>query len=94
MKEKRRLEFFLETHEITTISFRRGFPTTVFCRLCQTETLHLRISQAASVLKFSEFKIFRLVQDGQIHSAENAAGQLLLCGNSLSALAQNSLAEN
>ena len=88
MKEKRRLEVCWETHEITTISFKRGFSATVFCQSCNAETLCLTVSEAASVLKFSEFAIFRLVETNQIHSIETAAGFLLVCGNSLSVLAR------
>ena len=84
MKEKRRLEVVWETHEITTISFRRNRSATVYCQSCQTETLYLTVAEAASILKFSEFAIFRLVKTKQIHSTETAAGFLLVCGNSLS----------
>ena len=83
MKEKRRLEVVWETHEITTISFRRNRSATVFCQSCQTETLHLTVAEAASILKFSEFAIFRFVETNQIHSIESGAGSLLVCGDSL-----------
>ena len=83
MKEKRRLEVFWETHEITTISFKPNHSATIFCESCKTETLHLTVSEAASVLKFSEFAIFRFVETNQIHSIETAAGFLLVCGDSL-----------
>jgi len=88
MKEKRRLEVFWETHEITTISFRRNRSATIFCQSCNTETLHLTVAGAALVLRFSEFAIFRLVETNQIHSIETAAGMMLVCGNSLTALAR------
>ena len=86
MKEKRRLEVVWETREITTISFKRNYSATVFCRSCQTDTLHLTVSEAASILNYSEFAIFRFVETNRIHSIETAAGFLLVCGNSLSAL--------
>jgi hypothetical protein len=83
MKEKKRLEIVWETHEITTISFKRGASAPVLCRTCNAETLHLTVSEAASVLKFSELAVFRRVETNQIHSNETAAGTLLVCGNSL-----------
>ena len=86
MKAKKRLEVFWETHEITTISFRRGFSATIYCQSCNAETLHLSIAEAATILKFSEFAIFRFIEINQIHSIETAAGFLLVCGNSLTAL--------
>lgn len=91
MKEKRRLEVVWETREITTISFRRNHSAAVFCPSCQTDTLHLTVSEAASIAKFSEFAIFRFVETNQVHSIETAAGFLLVCGNSLSVLAQEKL---
>lgn len=83
MKEKRRLEVVWETHEITTISFRRNRSAAHFCQSCQTETLHLTVAAAATLTKFSEFAIFRLIETNQIHSIETAAGLLLVCGDSL-----------
>lgn len=85
MKEQKRLEVFWETHEITTISFKRKLSASFFCQSCRAETLHLTVSEAASITKFSEFTIFRLVEMNQVHSIETANGQLLLCSNSLPA---------
>ena len=86
MKEKKRLEVVWETREITTISFRRNRPATIYCQPCHAETLHLTVSEAAAILRFSEFAIFRLVETNQFHSTETAAGLTLVCGNSLAAL--------
>ena len=88
MKEKRHLEVLFETHEITTISFKRNHAIAVFCRLCRAKTVHLTVSEAASISNFSETAISRLVETDQIHSIEAASGWLLVCGNSLSALAK------
>jgi len=84
IKEKKRLEVLWETHEITTIRFKQNQPEmSLYCQSCQTETPHLTVREAASVLKISEFTIFRFVETNQIHSIENAAGFILICGNSL-----------
>ncbi len=87
MKEKRRVEVLLETHEVTTISFKRGFSTMAFCQPCRAETLHLSVAEAASILKFSESAIFRFTETNQVHSMETG-GMLRVCGNSLSAFGQ------
>jgi len=84
MKAKKRLEIVWETREITTISFNQNRRATVFCQSCSAETLHLTVSEAASILKFSEFAIFRFVETNQIHSIETGSGSLLICGDSLS----------
>ena len=91
MKEKRRLEVFWETREITTISFRRGFSAAGFCQSCNAETRHLTVLEAAAILKISEFAVFRLIQTGQVHSTENADRRLLLCANTLLILAEENL---
>lgn len=91
MKGKKRLEVVWETREITTISFKRNRSAMVFCRTCEIETLYLTVAEAALILKFSEFAIFRLVETNRIHSIETAAGFTLVCGNSLSALAKEEL---
>jgi hypothetical protein len=91
MKEKKRLEVFWETHEITMISFRQKRSATIYCQSCGTETLHLTIAESASITKFSESAIFRFVETNQIHSIESPAGFLLVCGNSLSALTREDI---
>ena len=84
IKEKKRLEVLWETHEITTIRFgQTQSATSFYCQSCQTETLHLTVREAVSVLKISESTIFRFVETNQIHSIEDAAGFILICGNSL-----------
>ena len=88
MKEKRRLEVHVETHEITKISFKQNYSTNAFCRSCQSETVHLTVSEAALILNFSDSAIFRLAEARQIHSVETGSGLLLICGNSLTASAQ------
>jgi hypothetical protein len=87
MKAKRRpTEITIETHEITIIRVSTRQTTTAFCRDCQANVEHFSVARAAAVLKISETSLFRLVEDGKIHSTETAAGRLLVCGNSLAAM--------
>jgi hypothetical protein len=88
MKEKKRLEFTLETHELTIVRFGRA-PKTAFCRTCLAHTPHLSVAGSVPVLGLSESAIFRLAESGQIHSRETADGRLLLCANSLADLASD-----
>ncbi|HEY0461439.1 MAG TPA: hypothetical protein VGC97_20050 [Pyrinomonadaceae bacterium] len=90
MKAKRETEITIETHEITIIRLHTYQSTTVFCRRCRARLKHFSVARAAAVLKISETAIFRLVEDGQVHSTETAAGRLLVCGNSLAALLDGS----
>ncbi len=84
MKAKKRLEIVWETREITTISFKRGFPATFFCQSCHAATRHLSVAEAAAAAKISETAVFRLAETGLIHTTETDAGALLICGDSLS----------
>ena len=83
VKEKRRLEVLLETHEITKVSFKRNDSATFFCSACQTETLHLTISEVILIFNLSEIGVLQFVAARQAHLVETAEGPLLVCGNSL-----------
>ena len=87
MKEKKRTEITLETHELTIVRFRQN-RTIAYCAVCQQQTPHFSVVQSVSVLSLSESVIFRLAESGEIHSCETANGLLRLCGNSLAALKQ------
>ena len=87
MKEKKRLEITLETHELTIVRFSRNQKTD-FCTVCRAHTPHLSVAESVPVLGLSESAIFRLAESGEIHSCETANGLLRLCGNSLAALKQ------
>lgn len=76
-------EMKLETYESTVIKIRRSQAVTAFCQKCGHEVLHLTIARAAAVLKISETEAFHLVESGQVHSWETAAGVLLVCGDSI-----------
>jgi hypothetical protein len=86
MKAKQQTEITIETHEITIIRVSSRQTATVFCFNCGKNLKHFSIARASAVSKISEAAIFRLVENGQIHSTETAAGALLVCSNSLSAV--------
>ena len=92
IKEKRHVEVYWETHEITKVSFVRNHSATVFCQTCLADTLHLSVSEAASILRLSEFAIFRFAEINQIHTNETE-GPIQICGKSLSALERDRQAE-
>ena len=87
MKAKRRTEITLETHETTIIRFRQT-NAAAYCAECQRHTSHLSVAQAVSVLSLSESAVLCLAKDKKIHSSRTADAALLLCSNSLAALAQ------
>lgn len=81
-------EIKYESHELIVIRIHRSQTATVFCALCAENVLHLSVARAAAALGVSETAIFRLVENGAVHSSETAAGALLVCGNSLTVWAQ------
>lgn len=80
MKTTRRTKIRLEKHEIKLIRF--GQKTMFFCESCKRETKHFTIAQIAAMLGVSEKKVFRLAENGQIHSTETEEGQLFICADS------------
>lgn len=81
-------EMKLETIESTVIRIRRSQAVSAFCQKCEAEVLHLTITRAAAVLQISETEAFHLVENEKVHSWETAAGVLLVCGNSISAISE------
>ena len=87
METKQRTEITIETHETTIIRVSSHQTATAFCEICRTTHKHFSVRRVAAILRLSETAIFRLVEDGRVHSTETAAGALLVCSNSLLALA-------
>ena len=83
MKFKRRTEIMIETHETTIIRFGTRQTAAAFCDVCRETLPHFSARRAAVVLRLSEFAVFKLAESGQIHSTENARGELFICGNSI-----------
>lgn len=86
-------EMRLETHELTVIRIRRSQAVSAFCQKCNAEVLHLTVARAAVVLRISETAVFHLAEGDSVHSLENEAGALLICGNSVSALTKRNFTE-
>src|SRR5438128_7477565 len=82
---KHRTEITIETHETTIIRVSTRQTANAFCEICRTTHKHFSVRRAAAILRLSETAIFRLVEDRQVHSTENAAGALFVCINSLPA---------
>ncbi|HEV8593832.1 MAG TPA: hypothetical protein VGQ55_17140 [Pyrinomonadaceae bacterium] len=83
MKTKRSMEITVETRAVTVIRINRRQTVTIFCDICRKPISHFSVFHAAAAMRLSETAIFRLAENGQVHSTENAAGSLLICGNSL-----------
>jgi hypothetical protein len=78
----------VETRAVTVIRINRRQTVTIFCDICQKPIPHFSVFHAAAAMKLSETAIFRLAERGLVHSTENVAGSLLICGDSLAALAK------
>jgi len=53
----------------------------VFCRDCEAQNPHFPVIQIAALLGISEKSLFRLVENGTLHSVETLEGWLLICGS-------------
>ena len=58
----------------------------LFCAGCDRPSEMLPISQAAVEAEISTKKLFRLSEDGLVHSVETETGQMLICRQSLNEL--------
>ena len=94
METKRRTEIKIETHETTIIRVRTRQTANAFCELCRERLPHFSVRRAAAVLRLSETAVFKLAESGQIHSTENARGELFICGISITKAADEINREN
>ena len=72
-----------------TVVYSRRKTKIARCEQCAAKTVMLALNEAAAVLRIPAREIFRLAECGQMHSTETDEGLLMLCGNSLAALAKN-----
>ncbi|MEW6129078.1 MAG: hypothetical protein AB1757_18715 [Acidobacteriota bacterium] len=84
MKKTRRAKITIEKERLWLIS-RRPSPG-IRCQLCQVEVKMVDLQEAAAIAKASQRELFRRVENGSLHFAENADGTLLIC---LASLRQN-----
>jgi hypothetical protein len=61
-------------------------PAILFCTGCDLPSEMLPISEAAAEAEISMKKLFRLSEDGLVHSVETDSGQMLICRQSLNEL--------
>ena len=88
MNAKLRTEVTIETHAVTIIRVSRRESVAAFCEICRLSVPHFSVLHSAAALQLSEAAVFQLIQNGEMHSMENATGALLICGGSLSDLAK------
>lgn len=82
---KRKTEITLETEELVSIKAPRSFNR--FCELCDHWVEMLTAETAAGLSGLSQGRIFRLIENGEIHFIE--AQRVFVCLNSLRELGGN-----
>jgi excisionase family DNA binding protein len=56
----------------------------IWCVICDEEVRMIQAEKAATVCRCSRRKIYRWVEEGQLHFIEMPGGDVLVCGRSLS----------
>jgi hypothetical protein len=79
---KRRTEITVETDEIIIIR-QPGRALRIWCKECDRQVMMVTVDQAAAITSRSSRAIFRMAEDGSIHSAETPERFLLICLQSL-----------
>src|SRR5262245_10055606 len=54
------------------------------CRICGEDVKMIAAEKAATVCRCSRRKIYRWIEEGDLHFFETPAGEVLVCGRSLS----------
>ncbi len=54
------------------------------CLICREEVTMIAAEKAATVCQCSRRKIYRWIEDGDLHFLETPCGEVLVCGRSLS----------
>ena len=80
----------VETFQRKTVRVRQKLKI-VRCEKCAAETVMLAPNEAAVVLQTTARDIFRRIESGEIHFLESETGVLLVCRNSVAALAKEKL---
>lgn len=89
---KKRTEVTIETERLLVI---RNRPQSVmWCEQCRDEVRMLTVDQAALRMKIRSLMIYRLVETGDLHFAENEEGILLVCLDSLEGISLMSQASS
>jgi hypothetical protein len=81
MKQKTK-DLILEIERVQLI--RKKCRTVIeFCEQCQVETNFVTLTEAASLFSVQTNNLLNFIQITACHSAENSAGEFLICVNSL-----------
>jgi hypothetical protein len=88
---KRRIEINIETRRVWVVGSARQ-RTCCFCEDCNEQVQMLSADEAAIIACVSPRIIYRWIEAGEIHFAETSGG-LLICANSLSRAAEDSLSQ-
>jgi hypothetical protein len=54
------------------------------CLICRDEVTMIEAEKAAAICQCSRRRIYRWIEDGDLHFTELASGEVLVCGRSLS----------
>ncbi len=57
---------------------------TGICMICREEARMIPAEMAATICQCSRRKIYRWIEDGDLHFVERPDGEVLICGSSLS----------
>jgi hypothetical protein len=82
MMAKKQKIITIETRQQIFIRSRRQ-PLVVWCEACGMNTLMFVPEQAAALCGTTERKLFRQIENGELHFIETKNGQLFVCSNSL-----------
>ena len=86
MKKLKRTRIIVNTSELTIIRKLRG-PTQADCPLCRARVEMATVEQVVTLTGIHSRAIYRSVERGRLHFIETAEGHLLICLNSLPAMA-------
>ena len=81
MTKKWKTEISLEIEEAVTLHARRA--VVAECRQCRKPVRMVALNEAAIIARLSAREVYRLVEDGQLHSMEDRNGLLFVCVASL-----------
>lgn len=73
-----------KTYDGKTAGRRSDSPQTTWCPDCEVEVRMILAEKAATLCQCSRRRIYRWVEDGDLHYKELANGDLMVCGRSLS----------
>jgi ribosomal protein S20 len=61
----------------------RRSQTRAFCFLCDAQVELISMAQAAERCRTTQYEIYQLVEQGEVHRIHNSKGSIMVCRNSL-----------